>query len=304
MTHLTLTARRRLAALLGGSVVLLTACQNAGTAAPGPAGVPPSASQPASTPATAATAAGLTTRQRLDLLASAISTAPADTTAGLPYTYLHLQTWARATNTIVRTDVRRWRKDADGSGREIIRRAPDLRGVNHHPTAEERQELSRAAPQSVHHGINQLHPYLPEDIPAEPRELARLLAPPALVDEPAYPRILTSGVVGLATSQHLDSRQRATTLRVLAAVPDITYRGTTTDLAGRTGLAFQVTADGSTSTLVIDPATGELLAAKEWIDGGRRPGLFSCSLLLDNGRASSTDEPTSPTAAAAATPLR
>ncbi|MFJ1542322.1 hypothetical protein ACIODS_27665 [Micromonospora chalcea] len=303
MTYLTLTARRRLAALLGGSLVLLTACQNAGTAAPGPAGTPPTAQQPASTPATAATAAGLTTRQRLDLLASAISTAPADTTAALPYTYLHLQTWARASNTIVRTDVRRWRKDADGSGREIIRRAPDLRGVNHHPTAEEHQELNRAAPHSLHHGIGQLHPYLPGDIPAEPRELARLLAPPELVHEPAYPRILTSGVVALATSQHLDPQHRATTLRVLAAVPDITYRGTTTDLAGRTGLTFQVVADGSTSTVVIDPATGNLLAAKEWIDGGRRHGLFSYILLLDRGRAG-TDSPTSPTIAAAATHLR
>ncbi|MFI7510529.1 hypothetical protein ACIBSS_27295 [Micromonospora aurantiaca] len=303
MTHLHLPARR-FAALLGVALIVLAACQNADTLAPGPDATPPVASPPATTPATAATAAGLTAQQRLNLLATTISTARADTTDGLPYTYLHLQTWARASNTIVRTDVRRWRHDADGSGREIIRRAPDLRGVDHQPTRGDRQELSRAAPHSLQHGIGQLHPYLPGDIPADPRELARLLAPPALVDEPAYPRILTSGVVALATSQHLDPPQRATTLRVLAAVPHITYRGTTTDLSGRPGLAFQVVADGSTSTLVIHPATGELLAATEWINGGRRPGLHSYTLLLAHGRTRSTDEPTSPTTAAAVTHLR
>ncbi|MDG4756177.1 MULTISPECIES: hypothetical protein [Micromonospora] len=294
MTHLTLPARRRLAALLGGSLVLLTACQNAGTAAPGQDAAPPAAQQPAITPSTAATAAGLTAQQRLDLLASTISATPADTTDGLPYTYLHLQQWARATNTIVRTDVRRWRHDADGSGREIIRRAPDLRGVDHEPTPEERHDLSRAAQQSLQYRVGQLHPYLPGGVPADPGELTKLLAPPQLADEPAYPRMLASGFVGLATSHHLDPQQRATTLRVLATVPHITYRGTTTDLAGRPGLSFQVVADGSTSTLVIDPASGELLAAKERIDRGRRPGLFSYTLLLDRGRAA-TDSPTSPT---------
>lgn len=302
MTHLTLKARRQRAALLGGSLVLvlLTACH----ADPRPAGTAPAAPRPASTPATAATAAGLTAQQRLNLLADTISTAPADTTDGLPYTYLHLQSWTRASTTIVRTDVRRWRHDADGSGREIIRRAPDLHGLNHQPTPQERQEFSRAVPHTLHHGIGDLHPHLPGDIPANPRELIRLLAPPALADEPAYPRILTSGIVELATSQHLNPRQRATTLRALAAAPHLTYKGTTTDLAGRTGMSFQIVADGSTSTLLIHPDTGDLLAATEWINRGRRPGLHSYTLLLAHARTRSTDPPTSPTTAAAVTRLR
>ncbi|MFY1656146.1 hypothetical protein [Micromonospora sp. WMMD1274] len=216
MTHLTLTARRQRVALLGGSLVLvlLTACH----ADPRPAGTAPAAPRPASTPAAAATVAGLTAQQRLNLLADTISTAPADTTDGLPYTYLHLQSWARASTTIVRTDVRRWRH-ADGSGREIIRWAPDLHGLNHQSTPQEHQEFSRAVPHTLHHGIGDLHPHLPGDIPANPRELIRLLAPPALADEPAYPRILTSGIVELTTSQHLNPRQRVTTLRALAAAP-------------------------------------------------------------------------------------
>ncbi|MFY1595917.1 hypothetical protein [Micromonospora sp. WMMD737] len=120
---------------------------------------------------------------------------------------------------------------------------------------------------------------------ADPGELAKQLAPPELINEPAYPRLLAGGVVGLATSQYLDQQQRATILRVLATVPGITYRGATSDLAGRSGLLFCVVAAGSTSTLVIDPATGELLAAQERLDGGRRPGLFSHILLLERGRA-------------------
>ncbi|MFI7517656.1 hypothetical protein ACIBVK_29590 [Micromonospora echinofusca] len=230
----------------------------------------------------------------MELLASTISATTADTTAELPYTYLHLQTWARATNTIVRTDLRRWRHDRDGSGREISRRAPDLWGVNHQPTLDERDQFSRAAQTTTRYGAGQLHPYLPGAIPADPGELAKLLAPPELVNEPAYPRLLAGGVVGLATSQYLDQRQRATTLRVLATVPGITYRGATSDLAGRPGLLFRVVAGGSTSTLVIDPATGELLAAQEWLDGRRRPGLFCHILLLERGRVG-TDASTAPT---------
>lgn len=54
-----------------------------------------------------------------------------------------------------------------------------------------------------------------------------------------------------------------TTLRALAAAPHLTYKGTTTDLPGRTGMSFQIVADGSTSTLLIHPDTGDLLAATE-----------------------------------------
>jgi hypothetical protein len=304
MTHPSLPARRRVAALLGAGLVLLTACRNAGTATSAPTATPSAVQRPASSPSVAANAAGLTAQQRLDLLASTITTTAADPTADLPYTYLHLQTWARATNTIVVSDVRSWRRDADGSGREITRRAPDLRGVNHQPHPRDRQELSRAPQKPVQHRAGQLHPYLPENIPADPRELTKLLAPPPLADEPAYPRMLTHGFVGLATSQHLDPRQRSTTLRVLAAIPTITYQGTTTDLAGRPGMSFQVVVDESTSTLLIDATTGELLAAKEWINGGRRPGLFSYYLVLERGRTSSTDSPTPPATAAAVTHMR
>ncbi|MGW0504050.1 hypothetical protein [Micromonospora sp. NPDC003241] len=289
MTHLILPARRLLTALLGGSLVLLTACQNNGTAPVGPDTTPPPSPQPATFPPTAATTAGLTAQQRLELLATTIGATPDDTTAGLPYTYLHLQTWARATNRIVRSDVRRWRH-ADGSGREVIRRAPALAGVEHRPRPGERALFDHAAPTTRRHRAGDLHPYLSEPVPADSARLARLLVPAELVGEPAYPRLLAGGVIGLATSQHLDRSQRATALRVLARIPGITYGGPTTDLAGRAGLAFRVTAEGSTTVLVIDPSTGELLAAHERVSG-IRPGLFSQVLILMRGHSTDTVTP-------------
>ncbi|QOC94959.1 hypothetical protein D0Q02_19515 [Micromonospora craniellae] len=224
------------------------------------------------------------------MLAETLSSTPADTTIDLPYTYLHLQTWTRATNTIIRTDIRRWRH-ADGSGREVTRRAPDLAGVDHQPRPDERPLFDHATPTTHRHPPGSLHPYLPEPVPADPTQLAKLLAPAELASEPAYPRLLAGGVIGLATSQHLNRPQRATALRVLARITGITYRGTTTDIAGRTGLAFHVTADGSTTVLIIDPTTGELLAAHERINGSIKPGLFSYVLILARGHTTDTVTP-------------
>ncbi|QOC95019.1 hypothetical protein D0Q02_29205 [Micromonospora craniellae] len=223
------------------------------------------------------------------MLATTISATPDDTTTELPYTYLHLQMWARATNRIVRSDVRRWRH-ADGSGREVTRRAPDLAGVEHQPRPDERSLFDHATPTTHRHPPQGMHPYLPEPVPADPARLARLLVPAELAGEPAYPRLLAGGVIGLATSQHLNHAQRATALRVLARIPGITYGGPTTDLAGRTGLAFRVTAEGSTTVLVIDPSTGELLAAHERISG-IKPGLFSHVLILTRGHTTDTATP-------------
>ncbi|MDG4795572.1 hypothetical protein [Micromonospora sp. WMMD1082] len=100
-----------------------------------------------------------------------------------------------------------------------------------------------------------------------------------------------------ASSQYLDQQQRATTLRVLATMPAITYRGPHTDIVGRLGLAFDVVAGGSTSTVVIDQSTGELLAATERITSGFRPGLFSYVLILGCGHASTADRTQPPGAA-------
>ncbi|WP_431728086.1 hypothetical protein [Verrucosispora sp. TAA-831] len=279
-----------LAAIVSGGAVLLATAHQPTPAdhRPAASGVPATTPPPATPPARA-TDNGVTSTQRLNRLADTIGNTASDTSADLPYTYLHLHTWARATNRIIRTDVRRWRH-ADGSGRETTRRAPDLTGVEHQPLPDERLLFDRAAATTHRYPPDGLHPYLAEPVPADPAQLAKLLVPTELVDEPAYPRLLAGGVIGLATSQHLHHAQRATALRVLARIPGITYGGPTTDLAGRTGLAFRVTAEGSTTVLIIDPTTGELLAAHERVSG-IRPGLFSYVLILARGHTTDTSHP-------------
>ncbi|MEU8284127.1 hypothetical protein AB0C01_07290 [Micromonospora sp. NPDC048905] len=273
--------------LLGS--MLLTSC-GSGTPleqTPGPATSLTDGNQLDATPSVTSADPNLTPHQRLMALAQSISATPADGTADLPYTYLHTQTWTRATNMIVRTDVRRWRRDADGSGQEVTRRLPDLPGVDHQPERDERKLFAKAPETLTRHRVNTLHPHLPGPLPADAETLTGALAPRELAAEPAYPRMLTGGVVGLATSQYLNREQRAASLRVLATVPQIKYLGKTTDLAGRPGLGFSVTADGSTSQLVIDPNSGEILAAQERVTG-RRPGLFSYVLILERGHTAST----------------
>ncbi|MBQ1047816.1 hypothetical protein KBX50_04840 [Micromonospora sp. C51] len=222
----------------------------------------------------------MTPQHRLTAIAAGIGPVSADSTTGLSYEYLHVQRWSRTSGAIRREDLRRWRHE-DGSGREVSRRAPDVRGVDHQPTPEERNLFIGASPTTTRYQ-DDLHPYLPSPLPTDPAALAGLLAPPELAAEPAYPRLLVWGVIGLATGQYLNQNERATALHVLAAVPGIEYRGQTSDLAGRAGLAFRVIAEASTTTAIIDPATGELLAAQERL-AAPRPGLFASVLILQRG---------------------
>ncbi|MEU8408008.1 hypothetical protein AB0C19_17620 [Micromonospora sp. NPDC048842] len=279
MLRTTPTTRRRPAGLIAG--LILAGC-HPGPSAPTPA-TPTPATPPASTsPALAATAPGLTPQQRLRLLADTITAAPADQTVGLPYTYLHTQSWTRATNVITRSDLQRWRRDTDDSGREVTRRLPDVRGLAHRPTSDERRQFAAAGTKSTRYVSGDLEPYLPEPLTTDIAELAGALAPRELAGEPAYPRMLVHGVIGVATSQYLNRAQRAATLRVLADVPTIAYQGERTDLTGRTGLGFTVTADNSQTQLIVHPRTGEILSAHEQVHGAKS-GLFSYLLILERG---------------------
>jgi hypothetical protein len=70
-------------------------------------------------------------------------------------------------------------------------------------------------------------------------------------------------ITDLLREQVLSAPERAAVLRVLATVPGLTYQGTTTDRAGRTGKAFALDNSlgglPSRQTLIIDPATGRIL---------------------------------------------
>ncbi|WP_435204090.1 hypothetical protein [Micromonospora sp. bgisy143] len=278
---------RRLAVSLLGSI-LLTGCH---TTTPAHQKPPPTA--PAITDSRvvvtqpAAAGPGLTPSQRLTALADAVTATPGDTTTARPYTYLHTQSWTRATNAITRTDLRQWRRDTDGSGQEKVRRLPDLPGLNHQPERHEPALFTQAPEATAKHLSGGLHPYLSEPLPSNAHTLADMLAPRELANEPAYPRLLANGVVALASTQYLNQAQRATSLRVLAAIPGITYRGPSADIVGRTGLTFTITADGSTSQLLVNPHSGEILAAHERLSG-RRPGLFSAVLILERGHTTDT----------------
>ncbi|MFG1918166.1 hypothetical protein [Micromonospora sp. NPDC048898] len=217
-------------------------------------------------------------------LAGNVGSTPADAATGLPYTYVHTQSWTRVTKKIARIDLQRWRRDADDSGREVTRRLPDVPGLAHRPTQAERDRFASARKTITPYLAGDLKAYVAEPLPTDATVLASVLAPRELAGEPAYPRILVHGVIGLATHQYLNQDQRRTTLRVLAAVPNIAYQGEQTDFAGRTGLGFTVTADGSTTQLIINPGTGEILSAQEQV-AGARSGLFSCVLILARGYA-------------------
>ncbi|MEU8069368.1 hypothetical protein AB0B20_06405 [Micromonospora sp. NPDC049151] len=278
---------RRLAVSLLGSV-LLSGCHTTTPAHQTPASPAPAitesrvvASQPA------ATGPGLTPPQRLNALADTITATPGDATTAIPYTYLRTQSWTRATNAITRAELRQWRRDSNGSGQEKIRRLPDLPGLNHQPERHEPALLAQAPETTTEHLSGGLHPYLPEPLPDDAPALADMLAPVELADEPAYPRLLANGVVTLASTQYLNQAQRATSLRVLAAIPGITYRGQSADIVGRTGLTFTIAADGSISQLLVNPGSGEILAAHERLSG-RRTGLFSAVLILERGHTTDT----------------
>lgn len=147
--------------------------------------------------------------------------------------------------------------------------------------------LGEAPRKTDEHLPGGLHPYLLDALLKDADVLAGAVAPRELATDLAYPRLLISGVVALVSSRYLNQAQRATSLRVLADVPVITYRGQST------GLTFAVTADGSTSQLLVDPQSGEVFAAHERLTG-RRAGLFSYVLILERGHTTYAGAPSDP----------
>jgi hypothetical protein len=277
-----LAALVRLLAVIALGGALLAGCQPGTPTQPTPPAPAPSGAEnhPASGLPKAATEPGLTPQQRLSILADTISASPTDSTIALPYTYLHVQTWARATTTITRTDRRQYRLDRDGSEQTLTRALPDVPGLTHAPTSAEHKRLAAAPVARAMQPAGSPGPHLPQPLPTDPDALADFLAPRELRGKAEYPRVLTAGVIGLAIDQFLTRDQRAVTLCVLARISELDYAGITSDIAGRAGLTFTVTVD-TTTTLIIDPRTGELLAAHERSTTGHRPGLWFYVLILD-----------------------
>ncbi|MCX2185004.1 CU044_5270 family protein [Streptomyces sp. SKN60] len=81
------------------------------------------------------------------------------------------------------------------------------------------------------------------------------------------PAVTLMAITDLLHERVLSAPERAAVLRVLADVPGITYQGTTTDRAGRTGKAFSLDSDHgglpTRQTLIVDPASGRILDDEE-----------------------------------------
>jgi hypothetical protein len=103
--------------------------------------------------------------------------------------------------------------------------------------------------------------------PTDPAELAGWLARNSTRDD-----AIIVGVTDLLLERALTGRERAAILTVLDAHTALTYAGTSTDRAGRPGVAFTAasTASGGESLYVflIDPATGRFLASEQISIGG------------------------------------
>lgn len=102
--------------------------------------------------------------------------------------------------------------------------------------------------------------------------LRRLLQSGGAADEPNRPVDVLWGYAMLAERQALRRPVRAALLQLLAEVPDLMLREQTRDRAGRPGTALELLYSDDQGmtvrlTLVIDPATGALLAAFTGVAG-------------------------------------
>ncbi|GAA2183423.1 hypothetical protein [Micromonospora lupini] len=164
------------------------------------------------------------------------------------FAYVHLLQWAtdttiagnNATTRIVLFEEQRWRAN-DASGRVIRSR---------YPTGQQPTDDSTYKPGELDGPIG--------PIAADPAALT------AHIDatQPRFlgPTAVISGLVSLLGWRTPNQAARTAILTVLSASPGITYHGSVTDRAGRTGIGVSATSDGIRFLLILNPATGELLA--------------------------------------------
>ena len=153
-------------------------------------------------------------------------------------------------------DSQVWRRLSDHSGRSIFR-TPDMAAFSDDQAAAT---------------------YGPGDLPTFPICTATQPCPGALATEPGPLRSLLTdtrvtsnagrysplGIVALlAEHRVLPPAVRATLWQIVAELPGIAYAGQVTDRAGRTGEGFSMPYDAiagpARDTLILDPATGEVL---------------------------------------------
>ncbi|MDG6106835.1 hypothetical protein Daura_29735 [Dactylosporangium aurantiacum] len=267
----TMPVRHRRRALIGVAAAVVVAVTGAVVLNRAPAG--PDTPPPLAPPGTAASSAPAGC---LDRIADGMGPAPYDTAKGA---YEYLRTRSLSGSIFVTQDGRfatasyevetsTWTA-ADGSQRRRV--------VVPQPTFpdETSEAYFRAHPDRGMKVGTRV-----EDVPAgEAGRVDVFAAMTAIFRQSAEgdPSRTLAGAADLVGSRVLDASQRATLLRFLARTNGVTCTGTLTDPVGRTGVAVTAPMDAGPSPspgdrparlLVVDPATGEILASGVTDTGG------------------------------------
>jgi hypothetical protein len=216
---------------------------------------------------------GVPAGDRLHELAAVAAAASDTSTAGV-VEHLRLDTWSlhsivegqRTTSAVVPVEVESWRRP-DNSGRLVHRY-----GRPQFTSAQHRQAWQNEGSPGAHTPVRRTD-FPPGKFPAlwpgrPPSDAAQLALWLQRGDPSASgPAASITAVTDLVRERVLTAAEHAAVLRYLAQVPGIEFDGTVTDRAGRRGEAFSVeSADSGLPTrytLVIDPATGRILAHEQ-----------------------------------------
>lgn len=226
-----------------------------------------------------------TTDERLLTIAERITAAPGDDTFGR-YEYRHSRTWMLTstgrpaprpmTTAVFSRDDRRWvASDASGTV-TAVEVGPDYTLAGADPDYRSTDtEFTRNRAVTTTHPARELGGSITGPIPTDPLVLARSLA--AVDPTRTGPEATIIDVQDLFAARYVPPPARATVLRVLADVPGLEFHDQVTDRLGRTGIAVSLETDTSDApalrhSLIIDPATGQLLAYEQRLTA-REPDL-------------------------------
>jgi len=108
-----------------------------------------------------------------------------------------------------------------------------------------------------------------ESLPSDPQGLRRAIHAGRVIEEPAGPLGVFTGIGDLLAQPNTPPDVRRGLLELAAETPGVTLRSGITDPLGRPGEGFTFEVEPSTETLIIDPDTGRLLATVGVDERGR-----------------------------------